>query len=346
MDEQLNRLIDKAWSQCSSRPFPFKKTFPSRFQVFQVEELQARYAPSLTANTDLTQPLRPSQRLLIAVGGIPGSGKTTLASLLVSRLNERYAQDHPGLTAGTGSLDPLAANPSLAKPDETTPTKSTASLLKTTTSSTAHPLAVLVPMDGYHLTRAQLSALPDPTTAHARRGAAFTFDAEGYLELVKRLRQPITPEMGSIFAPTFDHKVKDPVAGGVEIGRGVKVVVFEGNYVALEDTTEAQRDADQQGGDEAENSKEGEEEEEGASAWSRAKKLMDKVWFVDVSEERARARLVKRHVAAGIEQDEDAAGKRADANDLVNGREIVARRGRVDEVVRSVEDRSWSPDGT
>ena len=53
----------------------------------------------------------------------------------------------------------------------------------------------------------------------------------GYYNLVRSLRNPITPELGTLSAPTFDHAVKDPVEGGVEIGRDVKIVVFEGNYV-------------------------------------------------------------------------------------------------------------------
>lgn len=38
------------------------------------------------------------------------------------------------------------------------------------------PTAVLVGMDGWHLTRAQLEAMPDPQLAKDRRGAAWTFD--------------------------------------------------------------------------------------------------------------------------------------------------------------------------
>lgn len=68
---------------------------------------------------------------------------------------------------------------------------------------------------------------------------------------------------------------------------------------------------------------------------------MDEVWFVEVDEAVARRRLVKRHVEAGIAKDEEEAGRRADENDLVNGREIMRMRGRVDEVVRSKEDGAW-----
>lgn len=172
-------------------------------------------------------------------------------------------------------------------------------------------------MDGYHLTRAQLSAMPDPDTAHARRGAAFTFDSAGFLDLLLALRAPIIPDSSDITAPSFDHAAKDPVAAAISVPSSCRIVVLEGLYLALNE------------GD-----------------WARARECMDLVWFVEVDEATARRRLVKRHVAAGIAKDEEDAGQRADANDLPNGREIIAKRGRVDEIVVSREDAEWRAEGT
>jgi pantothenate kinase len=39
-------------------------------------------------------------------------------------------------------------------------------------------LAVSLPMDGYHLTRSQLSAMDDPVLAFQRRGSEWTFDPQ------------------------------------------------------------------------------------------------------------------------------------------------------------------------
>ena len=41
--------------------------------------------------------------------------------------------------------------------------------------------AVVIPMDGYHYTRAELDRMQDPKLAHRRRGAHWTFDAEGFV---------------------------------------------------------------------------------------------------------------------------------------------------------------------
>jgi len=261
MEAQVDRLVDKTWKKFQETP--------------------------------------RSQRLLIAVSGIPGSGrylesryrvsepgshahkiftgKTTLAAKVSQRINDLYNTENPGLASGPG-------------------------------------IATFLPMDGYHLTRAQLSAMPDPTTAHARRGAAFTFDAPAFLQLVKKLRSPLLPESQTIYAPSFDHAVKDPVASDIPIATTSRVVIFEGNYLSLGS---------------------------GAPEWKEAAELMDELWFVDVPEEVARKRLIARHVVSGIAANEEEAGRRADENDLVNGREIVAGRLDVHEMIYSKDDREW-----
>ncbi|KAI0179525.1 phosphoribulokinase/uridine kinase [Hypoxylon sp. FL1284] len=236
MDDQVARLVDKAWNKFQQLP--------------------------------------EDRRLLIAIGGIPGSGKTTLSKIVTSALNTRYASAHRGDTE-------------------------------------AAPVAVFVPMDGFHLTRAQLSAMPDPARAHARRGAEFTFDGAAYLALIRALRAPVSDQQ-TVFAPSFDHAVKDPRPDDIAVAPDHRVVVLEGNYVCLD-----------------------------RAPWREAAGLVDERWFVRVAEDVARERLVRRHVAAGIAKDEDEARRRADENDLENGRQIVRERVEVDEEVESREDTTW-----
>lgn len=203
-------------------------------------------------------------------------------------------------------------------------------------------------MDGYHLTRAQLDALPDPTTAHARRGAPFTFNARAYLELVRRLRRPVAPETGTVWAPGFDHAVKDPVERGVEVRPSVRIVVFEGNYVGMDDDPgEARSALADAGSPEAVRALASDEDfapQPDDACWAVAKALMDQVWYVTVGEDIAKARLANRHLKAGIVKTYEDGVKRAEENDVVNGREIARRKGRVDVVVTSEEDVSWAPE--
>ncbi|KAF6229547.1 hypothetical protein HO173_011402 [Letharia columbiana] len=240
MEEQVDRLVQKTWIKYKATP--------------------------------------SSKRLLIAVSGIPGSGKTALAKLVTEGLNAIHNEQAPGCAST--------------------------------------PVATSVPMDGYHLSRAQLSAMPDPITAHHRRGAAFTFDDKAFLELVKELRKPLLPESKTVYAPSFDHALKDPVADDIQIHPSSRVVILEGNYLSLNQ-----------------------------ELWKEAAELMDELWFLEVDFETARRRLVVRHVVAGIAKDEEEAGNRADEIDLVNGRQIVNHRLEVQEVIISKEDESWRPGG-
>ena len=203
------------------------------------------------------------------------TGKTTLASLIAKELNTRNSALKPGV-------------------------------------SCSNPVATFVPMDGYHLTGAQLSAMPDPGSAHARRGAEFTFDGPGFLTLVKKLREPLLPESSTIHAPSFDHKIKDPVENDIPIYPTMRIIVFEGNYLSLN-----------------------------KSPWSEAAELMDELWFVQVDEDVAKRRLVERHVRTGVAENEEAAAKRAEESDLLNGKEIIKNRLEVSEVVESREDEGW-----
>lgn len=158
--------------------------------------------------------------------------------------------------------------------------------------------------------------MPDPVNAHARRGAAFTFDGESYLKLVKNLGKPILPETRTLYAPSFDHAVKDPIEDDIAIAPSVRIVIFEGNYCSLN-----------------------------KAPWKDAAELMDELWFVDVDFQIARKRLIYRHVKAGIAENDEEAAKRADENDLVNGKEIVDNKLDVHEVVKSKEDPTWAPEG-
>ncbi|KAJ6094819.1 hypothetical protein N7467_002332 [Penicillium canescens] len=234
MDHQVDHLVNKAWAKFCSTP--------------------------------------DDARLMIAISGIPGSGKTGLAITMAARINKIHASENP----------------------------------------TAPPIASAIPMDGYHLTRAQLAAMPDPTYAAARRGAAFTFDGDKFLSLVRALREPVTSTTADLHAPSFDHAVKDPVDDDIAIPATSRVLFFEGNYLSLD-----------------------------VCPWNTAAGLMDELWFVEVDFEVARKRLIKRHILAGIARDEVEADRRARENDLVNGREIVDGRLPVQEVVVSTFDPIW-----
>ncbi|PMD58384.1 P-loop containing nucleoside triphosphate hydrolase protein [Hyaloscypha bicolor E] len=172
------------------------------------------------------------------------------------------------------------------------------------------PFAALIPMDGFHLPRSALDLLPNRAEAYARRGASWTFDSNGILDLVHSLSESrFEPSSETILAPSFDHALKDPVEDGIRIAPDIGFVLLEGNYLLLDE-----------------------------EPWCRIEGLVDDSWFVDVEERLARGRIAKRHVKSGIETSLEAAVRRAEGNDLVNGRIIRQKLVRPAVAVQSVEE--------
>ncbi|KAL7746893.1 hypothetical protein RI367_007713 [Sorochytrium milnesiophthora] len=162
------------------------------------------------------------RRVMVAIAGVPGAGKSHVAEQLVKSINQRAGGD----------------------------------------------VAVVVSMDGFHYSKATLDTFTDPAEAHRRRGAEFTFDAQGYLRLVQAIRQsPNEPHT----APTFDHAVGDPVPCGATVQPHHRLVVFEGLYVLAD-----------------------------APPWRDAAAAMDERWWVHAAPATATERLVWRHVRSGL----------------------------------------------
>lgn len=169
-----------------------------------------------------------------------------------------------------------------------------------------HTKAILVGLDGWHLTRAQLDAFPDPELAHDRRGAHWTFDGNGYASFVTALKEPLplplsgaaaassntggehrAVTMTSVFAPSFDHAVKDPSPDTVQITPCHRIVLIEGLYTFLS-----------------------------IDPWKQAGDMLDERWFIEVDFEEATRRLVKRHVVTGVAKDLEDAIWRSETNDM------------------------------
>ncbi len=161
------------------------------------------------------------------------------------------------------------------------------------------PGAVLVPMDGYHLAHSALQRLGSVE----RKGAPDTFDAAGYLALLRRLRQDQESAAGlSVWAPEFRREVEDAVAGAIEVRADCPLVVTEGNYLLL-----------------------------GDGPWREVRRLLDVVWYVDVPEALRQQRLTTRHTRFG--SDAEAALQRTLGSDQVNAELVAASRERADALI-------------
>ncbi len=168
----------------------------------------------------------------------------------------------------------------------------------------AVPGSVLVGMDGFHLAHATLAALGRVE----RKGAPDTFDAMGYVVLLRRVRgldRPVTHPSGgpehpvTVWAPLFHRDIEDAVAGAVAVTADARLVVTEGNYLLLDDPP-----------------------------WDQVRPLLDECWFVDVPEDLRRARLQARHEHHGRTPDE--ARGRTLGSDERNAVLVATSRSRAD----------------
>jgi pantothenate kinase len=168
------------------------------------------------------------------------------------------------------------------------------------------PGAVLVGMDGFHLAHVTLTALGRV----GRKGAPDTFDAAGYVALLRRIRgldgldRPVALDQPAttVWAPRFDRGIEDAIAGAVAVTSDVPLVVTEGNYLLLDD-----------------------------APWREIPGLLDACWYVDLDEDVRRARLQARHERYGRTPDE--ARERTWGSDERNAVLVSASRSRATAVV-------------
>lgn len=157
--------------------------------------------------------------------------------------------------------------------------------------------AVLVGMDGFHLAGAELERLGRA----GRKGAPDTFDVDGFVHLLRRLRRP---GGAVVYAPAFCRQIEEPVAGAVAAPPQVPLVVVEGNYLLLD-----------------------------SGPWAQVRDLLDEVWFLDLDDGERVRRLVDRHVRHGRSRPD--AERFVARSDEANARLVAPTAARADLVVRA-----------
>ncbi|WP_410538413.1 nucleoside/nucleotide kinase family protein [Streptomyces sp. KL2] len=148
--------------------------------------------------------------------------------------------------------------------------------------------AAYVPLDGFHLSNAQLDRLG----LAARKGSPPTFDVHGYAALLRRL--VLEPDH-DVYVPDFDRTLDEPVAARHVVRPGVRLVVTEGNYLACD-----------------------------LPGWPDARESIDELWYVEADREERRRRLVERQTAGGRTAGE--AREWVRSNDMPNAEIVEASR--------------------
>lgn len=208
-------------------------------------------------------------KYIVGLAGPPGAGKSTVSKEVTKRVNALWLQTNSSVERESGT--------------------------------TQTDVAIALPMDGFHLYRSQLDMMEDPAEAHARRGAPWTFDPNGFLKCLTTLRS-----QGSVLAPSFDHGVGDPKENAIIVTRSHRVIVVEGNYLLLSDDN-----------------------------WKAIMDIFDERWYLDVDMEITLNRVIERFVVLGKPPEQVKA--RVEYNDRKNAELILASKVNADLIIKSVE---------
>jgi pantothenate kinase len=120
-------------------------------------------------------------------------------------------------------------------------------------------------MDGFHLANSELERLG----RRARKGAPDTFDAAGYVNLLKRIKAQ-RPGDEVVYAPDFRREIEEAIAGAIAVLPTTPLIITEGNYLLQDD-----------------------------GPWARVREVTDEVWYLDVPDDLRQARLLARHMQFG-----------------------------------------------
>jgi len=154
--------------------------------------------------------------------------------------------------------------------------------------------AVTVPMDGFHLSNVELARLG----LTERKGAPATFDAAGFVHLLRRLRAG--EEL--VYAPDYSRVLHESIGGVIPVPAGIRYVVVEGNYLLLD-----------------------------RPPWTEVPALLDVVAYLDAPDDLRQSRLVERQLDRGL--DRAAAQDWVEQSDGKNAELIKATRSRAHLVI-------------
>lgn len=146
--------------------------------------------------------------------------------------------------------------------------------------------AVLVGMDGFHLANEELVRLG----RRDRKGAPDTFDVEGYIALLDRIRAG-----HEVYAPRFDRGLEESIGSAALVPARVPLVITEGNYLLHDEF-----------------------------GWDAVASRLDEVWFLDIDSPARRERLVARRLSHDHPYDEAVAWVR----EVDERNALVVERGR------------------
>ena len=155
--------------------------------------------------------------------------------------------------------------------------------------------AVLVPMDGYHLSNKLLAEYEKAD----RKGAYDTFDARGYSELIKRIKSDSDSD---IYFPIFHREIEESIVAEGVVLKDCKVVLTEGNYLLLDN-----------------------------HGWQDVKSFFTESWYIQIDDDLRRERLMARSIRYG--RSPEIAYKWTHGSDEVNAKVVETTMNNADVIL-------------
>ncbi|MCX6453623.1 MAG: nucleoside/nucleotide kinase family protein [Actinobacteria bacterium] len=154
----------------------------------------------------------------------------------------------------------------------------------------------IIPMDGYHLSNEELIRLG----RRERKGAPDTFDVEGFISLITRVRNEIDKDHTFHI---FHREIEASKADEGIVLQNTKVIVIEGNYLFSEEHN-----------------------------WSEVFPLLDQSWFIEIDDEIRMQRLITRHIKYGKTPQEAEDWSRG--SDEANAKFIAKTASRAERIIK------------
>lgn len=212
------------------------------------------------------------------------------------------ASSHPVVVeAARLAIDPLLASPrerivvGIAGPPAAGKSTLATTFATALCDEFSSRVAIAVGMDGFHLANSELVRLGYA----GRKGAPETFDAYGFVALLRRLR---TADEPVVYAPVYSRSVHESINAAVPVPKATRVVVVEGNYLLLP-----------------------------RPPWDQVRGLLDLALYLDTPTGVRVDSLVRRQRSRGL--DKSAAMDWVTSSDEVNARLVAATRESADVVL-------------
>jgi pantothenate kinase len=161
-----------------------------------------------------------------------------------------------------------------------------------------------ISMDGFHLPKSTLNTFNNKKEAYLRRGVYWTFDPYRIINLLNSLKNSLNFK-NTVKAPSFDHKIGDPINDSINIEPYHKIIIMEGIYLHLTNP----------------------------EPWNEISLLFDEKWFIPIDINEARNRVSERHFLCGIVKSIEEGINRFNNNDLLNANFILENRDKNSEYI-------------